>query len=143
MKQTKFIGLLLAAFIFIGAPPIRAQTVTSAETNQVVADAPKATDSITLQLDDSTKQVTVPADQITAPSDLTIFGIKIPAWVGVLVSSLITLLPVIQLILKRIPTDVSVKIGGILGKFLDILTFFQKDVGPDGKSLKKTNMRLK
>jgi hypothetical protein len=38
------------------------------------------------------------------------------------------LLPLVQLILKRIPTERSIKIQGYLGKMLDILTWFQKDV---------------
>ena len=45
---------------------------------------------------------------------------------------LVSCLSTAQLILKRIPTPESVKIQGIIGKLLDMLTFFQSDV------LKKT-----
>ena len=58
----------------------------------------------------------------------TIFGITIPAWAQTVFFAFITILPAIQLVLKRIPTNGSVKIGGVLGKILDVLTFFQKDI---------------
>lgn len=143
MKNLKLTAILLATFIcLVISPPLtRAQTVTSTETNQVVADAPRATDSVTLEMDDSTKQVTIPADEIGAPSQITFLGIKIPTWVNTLFTILLAALPTIQIILKKIPTDTSIKIGGILGKILDVITFFQRDVGPDGKTLKKTAIK--
>ena len=61
-------------------------------------------------------------------SGVSVFGITIPAWAQTIFFALITVLPAIQLVLKRIPTTASVKIGGFLGKILDILTFFQKDI---------------
>lgn len=57
----------------------------------------------------------------------SIFGITLPGLLKTVFISLMIVLPAVQVVLKRIPTDFSVKIGGVLGKILDILTFFQKD----------------
>jgi hypothetical protein len=68
-------------------------------------------------------------DSTSSPGgSTTLFGITIPAWAQTIFFALITVLPAIQLVLKRIPTTTSVKIGGILGKILDVLTFFQGDI---------------
>lgn len=57
----------------------------------------------------------------------SVFGITIPGFVKIILLAAVVMLTGVQFILKRIPTDVSVKIGGVLGKILDVLTFFQKD----------------
>lgn len=88
-------------------------------------------DSVVLKNADSTT-TTVSSNQITAPSDITIFGIKLPAWVGMIALSLLVLLPAIQLILKNIPG--AAPISGVLGAILNILTFWQKNNSPPAKS---------
>lgn len=65
------------------------------------------------------------------PSD-NIAGVPVPQWLQIVVIILATVLPLVQWILKRIPTAESVKIGGWIGKILDIVTFFQKDKAPGG-----------
>ena len=54
-------------------------------------------------------------------------GFQLPGWVETIFFSVLTLLPAIQVVLKRIPTASSVRITGIIGKALDLLTFFQPD----------------
>jgi hypothetical protein len=61
---------------------------------------------------------------------LDLWGVKIPNIITTIIAILVVVLPMVQLILKRIPSPVSVKIGGIVGKVLDLLTWFQ----PDNKS---------
>ncbi|MBA4196579.1 MAG: hypothetical protein C0459_03395 [Chitinophaga sp.] len=56
----------------------------------------------------------------------------IPSWVTTMIECLVVVLPAVQFILKKIPTPASVKIGGVLGKVLDFLTFFQKDTKAGG-----------
>lgn len=84
-------------------------------------------DSVVLKNADSTT-TTVPVSTITAPSSLTIFGVKLPAWVGMIALSLLVLLPAIQLILKNIPG--AAPISGVLGAILNVLTFWQKNNSP-------------
>lgn len=56
----------------------------------------------------------------------------IPTWVSTVLSIAVIVLPTIQVVLKRIPTATSVKIGGVIGKILDFVTFFQPDKKTDG-----------
>lgn len=49
------------------------------------------------------------------------------AWITVAAIGLTSILAGVQYILKRIPTERSEKISGIIGKILDLLTFFQAD----------------
>ena len=58
----------------------------------------------------------------------------VPGWLSTALSIAAIVLPTIQVVLKRIPTPTSVKIGGIIGKILDFVTFFQKDKKTDGST---------
>lgn len=52
----------------------------------------------------------------------------LPTWIEWILTLLVVfVLPMLQFILKRIPTEESIKIKGWIGKILDALTFFQKD----------------
>lgn len=85
-------------------------------------------DSVVLSTPDSGK-VTIPTTAITAPADYTIFGIKLPSWANLIITVLLAimaLLPGIQLVLKKIPG--AEPIDGVLGKILDALTWFQKNI---------------
>lgn len=68
----------------------------------------------------------------TNAGTLKVVGFAIPGWLQNIFIAVLTILPAIQLILKRIPTDSSVKITGIVGKILDAFTFFQSDIKTDG-----------
>lgn len=48
-------------------------------------------------------------------------------WIGVGAAVIITLLSAVQIILKKIPTEKSIKLNGIVGKIIDILTFLVPD----------------
>lgn len=84
-------------------------------------------------LRDTASQILPTHDSAVAPAagpilpSNNIGGIPVPAWAQTILIALATLLPAIQLVLKRIPTPYNVRIGGILGKILDFLTWFQKD----------------
>lgn len=106
------------AFMLMG-PVVRAQT------DSVV----KPSDTIIVKTTDSTVKALPVGDIQTVDK---VFGVTIPPWVENVFFALLTVLPAIQIILKRIPTSVSIKIGGIIGKLLDILTFFQKDKNATG-----------
>lgn len=144
MKNFKVIGFLLLAltFSFGGysqdsvAPP----STATVKVDTIKAADVTSSDSVTLKTTDSSKVVTVSANDITAPSDVTFLGFKIPAWVLNVIMALLTILPAVQVVLKRIPTEISIKIGGIIGKILDILTWFQKDnvPPPPNETVKKT-----
>lgn len=56
-------------------------------------------------------------DWITAP----------PQWLTTAIIITGALLSATQTILKQIPTERSVRLGGIIGKILDVLTWFAKD----------------
>lgn len=79
-----------------------------------------------------TARMAADSTMIAAQTTTTIGGIKIPQAVITIVLSLMTLLPAIQLVLKRIPTTSSVKITGVVGKVLDVLTIFQGDCKTGG-----------
>lgn len=51
-----------------------------------------------------------------------------PIIMGAFISGLGTMLPLIQLWLKKMPTTESVKFTGWFGAALDVLTWYQKDV---------------
>ncbi len=90
----------------------------------LLAQSVVTTDSIS-HISDSLR--TLQATQIISGAS-NFFGIAaIPTWLQTLLISILTLLPSMQYVLKRVPTNESVKIQGIIGKILDILTFFQKD----------------
>ncbi len=58
---------------------------------------------------------------------------SLPGWVELVLTVIVVfILPLAQFLLKRIPTEESVKIQGWLGKILDLLTFFQKDKSTGG-----------
>lgn len=85
-------------------------------------------DSVVLQTPDSGK-VTIPTTTITAPSDVTIFGIKLPSWGSMVITILLAImaiLPALQIVLKKIPG--AEPFSGVLGKILNALTWFQKNV---------------
>lgn len=57
----------------------------------------------------------------------------LPAWLEFFLAIMVMfILPMVQFILKRVPTERSVKIQGIIGKILDALTFFQPDKNVNG-----------
>lgn len=110
MKKVLF-SLFFAVALF-SIPPAKAQTPPQVDS---LAAKAVAHDTVTA----AAPGPIIPADNID--------GIPIPAWLQTIVIALATLLPAVQLVLKRIPTAYSVKIGGWVGKVLDALTFFQKD----------------
>jgi hypothetical protein len=112
MKRTSLTLIFIAAILFSGLI-IRAQVINDS------AGAPIPVDSA-VKASDST--------QIHNATTTTIDGIPIPQPLQTAAVALLTLLPAIQLTLKRIPTPYSVKICGWLGKILDALTWFQKDL---------------
>ena len=65
-------------------------------------------------------------------TEVTPINIAVPTWLQTLISFIIVVAPAIQFVLKRVPTPYSVKIGGWLGKLLDIVTFFQPDKKDNG-----------
>lgn len=64
---------------------------------------------------------------ITSPDVIKFLDFNIPHWVGVGVIIAIATLSATQTILAKIPTERSVKISGIIGKILDVLTLFPSD----------------
>lgn len=62
-----------------------------------------------------------------AASNTSVGPIVLPTWMLSIIAGISAALPLIQFVLKRIPTQDSVRIKGIGGKLLDILTFFQPD----------------
>lgn len=82
-------------------------------------------DSVTVKTSDTTA-VKVPSTTITAPSNLTFFGVTLPAWLLTIITSILTILPGIQLVLKR--TAGAAPIAGVVGKILNFLTAFQENV---------------
>ncbi len=69
---------------------------------------------------------------VMSAEDLIPGVITIPTWLQTLISFIVVAAPAIQFVLKRTPTPYSVKIGGWLGKLLDIITFFQPDKKDNG-----------
>jgi hypothetical protein len=112
--------LATAALLFLGSITATAQDTTSVTNPVIKVDSAKG------------QIIAVDSTSITNPLPTTIFGVKVPGWAQTFLIALLTLLPAIQLVLKRIPTAYSVKIGGVLGKVLDFLTFFQKDKSANG-----------
>lgn len=53
--------------------------------------------------------------------------ISVIGWIGIVAGGLVIQLGFVQYVLKRIPTPRSVKIRGIIGQILDVLTLFQND----------------
>lgn len=64
---------------------------------------------------------------VAAPSDTKVGPVKLPTWVLSFITAFLAAWPLVQFILKRIPTANSIKIQGVLGSVLDALTFFQPD----------------
>lgn len=58
----------------------------------------------------------------------TVLGIPVPTLIISIFGIFLMILAVAQFILKRIPSEYSIKIQGVLGKLLNMLTFFQDDV---------------
>lgn len=119
------IALIAASAIFLSPGHARAQ-------DQIP--------SVDSTLRDTASQLPAPAtkDTVMAPAAGPIIAadhigsIPLPAWLQTSVIALFTLLPAVQLVLKRIPTTYSVKITGVIGKILDALTFFQQDRSQNG-----------
>lgn len=107
-----------------GGSPVMGPVDTAVKVTTVVKEI-QSTDSLTLKTSDSTA-VKVPSSTITAPSSLTVGGVKLPAWLWSVITTFLTLLPGIQLILKRTPS--AAPIAGIVGKVLNFLTWFQGNV---------------
>lgn len=114
MKAKFLLAGLFAAFCLFSFPG-HGQDVDSMLRDTAAQLVPLAHDS-----------VVAPAAGPILPSN-NIGGIPVPAWLQTFLIALATLLPAIQLVLKKIPTPYSVRIGGVLGKILDFLTWFQKD----------------
>lgn len=74
--------------------------------------------------------------QIAQQTQPTIVGLPVSQPVQSLfiavVTALATILGAIQYLLKRIPTVESAKITGVIGKALDVVTFFQPDKNTTG-----------
>lgn len=130
MKPLKKLILLtvMSAALFLSTNTLSFAQTAAPPKDTVTTSSLKANDSLVIKSTDTTKVTKISVQDLTAPSDVSIFGFKLPTWLLTLLTMLLSILPAIQLVLKRIPSDVSLKIGGILGKLLDILTFFQKDV---------------
>lgn len=121
--------LTVCLLITLALPTIQAQTATPTPPKDTVAlSTLPGNDSLVIKSTDTSKVTKISVQDVTAPGDTTVFGIKLPTWVMTVILFLMGILPTVQLLLKRIPTDWSIKIGGYLGKFLDVLTWFQKDV---------------
>lgn len=132
MKLKTFIGLIaiIIAISLFESPPIYAQQ----DSTTVIAPIVKADpvqppvlkhDSVVLSTIDSVV-ATIPIQQIIAPSTVTIFGIKMPLWLGIAVIALMIVLPGVQLILKKIPS--AAPIEGFVGAILNFFTAFQKNI---------------
>lgn len=101
------------------SPPISKDTVTAVSASEVVAD------SVVVKTSDSTA-VKVPSKTITSPSSISIGGLSLPAWVWSFITALLTILPGIQLVLKRSPG--ALPIAGVVGKVLNFFTWFQDNI---------------
>lgn len=133
MKQKiLLIGLALSAFLFL-SPPSFSQTPGLPDTTQIapivkvdpVQPPTLKHDSVVLSTIDSVV-ATIPIQQIIAPSTVTIFGIKMPLWLGIAIIALMLILPGVQLILKKIPS--AAPIEGVIGAILNFFTIFQKNI---------------
>lgn len=139
MKRSFILAFFAAITVFV-SPPISAQTVNppagvvTGTPNQIDTtvlvtknNAPTVVDSA---LHDAKVDSTIRIIANDANHMIDLWGVKIPNLVTTILAVLLVVLPMVQLILKRIPTPISVKIGGVVGKVLDFLTIFQ----PDNKS---------
>ena len=98
--KTLFFLITLAAVLCIGGPVyLMAQTV-------------------------DTIQAPMPVNYLSVLADFIIYP---PQWFMTAVIITGALLSATQTILKQIPTERSVKLGGLIGKILDVLTWFAKD----------------
>lgn len=127
MKKVS-LSIVFITAILLSVLAIRAQTANDS------AGAPAVVDTATRA---------AVAQEVTAQTTTTIDGVTIPQPVQSLFISVLAMLPMLQLILKRIPTTSSVKICGWVGKILDFLTAWQSDckagggVHPDACAVKK------
>jgi len=84
---------------------------------------------------DSTQYV-ADSVQIATQMQPTIVGLPVSRPVQsifiAVITALATVLGAVQYVLKKIPTPVSVKIEGVVGKILDVATFFQPDRSTNG-----------
>lgn len=130
MKLKKFIAMaaMLFASVMFYSPPIHAQDTTAPPTVSAPVVTPPSQlgkDTVILKTIDSVL-TTIPISQITAPSTVTIFGIKMPMWAGIAIIALMIVLPAVQLVLKKIPS--AAPIEGAIGAILNIFTIFQKNI---------------
>lgn len=120
-------AMLFASVLFY-SPPIYAQdspvTAPIVKVDPVQPPTLKH-DSVVLSTIDSVV-ATLPIQQIIAPSTVTIFGIKMPLWLGIAIIALMVVLPAVQLVLKKIPS--AAPIEGVIGAILNIFTIFQKNI---------------
>jgi hypothetical protein len=63
----------------------------------------------------------------TTPDVVKLFNIALPQWAVLAIVITGATLTATQTILAKIPTEKSVKISGIIGKILDLLSFFPAD----------------
>lgn len=113
-------------------------TRDSAAFPSTAIDTPRALTVIvghdTIKLKDT---INIPSVGVIVPSD-HLGSFQFPAWLQTAIVAILTIiftvLPMVQSVLKIIPTPVSVRIGGWIGKILDWATWFIKDVKVDVKT---------
>ena len=135
--KLKVFTLMLALFaVTLISPPAHSQTpapdtgtvaVKVVQTPATPSSDVKA-DSVVLQTNNGPQSV--PTSTVTAPSNVTFLGVKVPTWLMTLITVLITVLPTVQTLLKLIPS--ATPIGGVLGTILNALTFFIKNKQDSG-----------
>jgi hypothetical protein len=119
MNKVKIlIVCLMAGALFSFQSPY--DSATKEKTVAQIVDSTAHTDSVI-------KVAVQTTAETVAPKDTTVGPVKLRTWILNAIEALMLILPGVQLVLKRIPTPTSIKIQGILGKVLDILTFFQPD----------------
>lgn len=131
-KTFSYVAILMVLTMFFTEPIHSQAQGPPAKDTAVVAPPPPAIiippstkgDSVVLKGTDSTNKV-VSTNDITAPSTITVLGVKLPSWVVTLLTILLSVLPTVQTVLKMIPN--ATPIGGLIGKILNVLTFFIKN----------------
>ncbi|HEY4288281.1 MAG TPA: hypothetical protein VGN00_14350 [Puia sp.] len=124
MKKVKIVHVaLVAGALFSFQSPmgdsVQADQVTQ-RTVESYADSVHNTDSVI-------KVAVQTTAETIAPADTTVGPFKLPTWLLTLLTAISAGATFAQWLLKRIPTDVSIKIPGWVGVVLDALTFWQPD----------------
>lgn len=128
MKKLIFIGYTVALTFTCKAQITKYDTFIGSDQGKLNSSVFVVRDSEDIKRTDSTIKAKVDSSiSVAAPSDTKVGPVKLPTWLLSVITTIIAVLPLIQFILKRIPTVNSIKIQGWLGMILDALTFFQKD----------------